>query len=131
VKKTPPPSNPNDRRNLSGVQFRYSPPQKEGFNFHEIQAIAPEAERKRLGGKGIVVGTLQWHARTGEVNYVRTYQSYRGLGVATTLWDKANKLSADTGIKAPQHSKHRTDQGDAWAKSVGGVTPSRAPYQEW
>ena len=143
MKKTPPPSNPHDRRNLSGVQFRYTAPSRKGFfAYHQIQAIAPEAERKQdmvsptgrivsRGGKGEVVGTIQWHPRTGDVNWVRTHPNYRGLGVATTLWEKANKLSADTGIKAPQHSKHRTEQGEAWAKSVGGKRPPRAHYQEW
>jgi GNAT superfamily N-acetyltransferase len=128
-------------RNLSGVQFRYSAPQKRGFAFHEIQVIAPEATRKQDmvsptgkvisgGGKGLVVGTLQWHPKTGDVNWVRTHQDYRGLGVATTLWEKAKKLSADTGIKAPEHSKHRTPEGEVWAKQVGGNLPTRAKW-DW
>jgi len=143
MKKTPPPSNPHDRRNLSGVQFRYTAPSSKGFfAYHQIQAIAPEAERKQdmvsptgkivsRGGKGEVVGTIQWHPRTGDVNWVRTHPNYRGLGVATTLWEKAHKLAADTGIKAPQHSKHRTEQGDKWAGAVGGERPPRAHYEEW
>lgn len=142
MKKTPPPSKPNQPRNLSGVQFKYSPPGKGGDAFHQIHAVAPEAHRNEdlvsptgrivnRGGKGLVVGTLQWHPKTGDVNWVRTHQDYRGLGVATTLWDKANKLAADTGIKAPKHSKHRTELGESWAKSVGGAMPPRAHYEEW
>jgi GNAT superfamily N-acetyltransferase len=131
MKKTPPPKNPNDRRNLSGVQFRYFPPEDK-YSYHELHAISPDAYNKNSRtGKGLVVGRLQWHPKSGEVNWVRTHENYRGLGVASTLWEKANKLSADTGIRAPKHSRHRTDQGDAWAKSVGGVTPSRANYEEW
>lgn len=132
MKKTPLPKNPNDRRNLSGVQFRYFPPSKGGDSFHELHAIAPDTpNRNSATGKGLVVGRIQWHPKSGEVNWVRTHENYRGLGVATTLWEKASKLSADTGIKAPKHSRHRTEQGEAWAKSVGGAMPPRAHYEEW
>ena len=140
MKKSPLPKDPKQPRNLSNVQFRYFPPGKGGYGYHELRAIAPEAERTHdlitptgkvipRGGKGIVVGTMQWEPKSGSVNWVRTHEDYRGLGVASTLWEKANKLSEGTGIKAPVHSKHRTDEGDAWAKSVGGETPTRACMQ--
>jgi len=131
MKQSPLPSDPNKPRNLSGVQFRYTAPSKRGFfAYHQLQAIAPEVKnRNSQTGKGLVVGTLQWHPKTGDVNWVRTHQDYRGLGVATTMWEKANKLSADTGIKAPKHSKHRTEEGEAWAKQVGGEMPPRSPYE--
>ena len=131
MKQTPRPSDPNKPRNLSGVQFKYTAPSKRGFfAYHQLQAIAPEVKnRNSQTGKGLVVGTIQWHPKTGDVNWVRTHQDYRGLGVATTMWEKANKLSADTGIKAPKHSKHRTEEGEAWAKQVGGEMPPRSPYE--
>ena len=142
MKKTPLPNNPSGHKNLSEVQFRYFPPGKGMEAYHELRAIAPEAERKQdmvsptgrivsRGGKGEVVGTIKWDQRSGAVNWVRTHQDYRGLGVASTLWEKAHKLSADTGIKAPKHSKHRTELGESWAKSVGGEMPPRAHYVEW
>ena len=131
MKQSPMPSDPIKPRNLSGVQFKYTAPSKRGFfAYHQLQAIAPEVKnRNSQTGKGLVVGTLQWHPKTGDVNWVRTHQDYRGLGVATTMWEKANKLSADTGIKAPKHSKHRTEEGEAWAKQVGGEMPPRSPYE--
>ena len=137
MKQTPRPSDPNKPRNLSEVQFKYTAPSRRGFfAYHQIQAIAPSSGAKEEKGYGggpthNVVGTIQWHPRTGEVNWVRTHQDYRGLGVATTLWEKAKKLSADTGIKEPKHSKHRTEEGEAWAKKVGGALPGRAHYEEW
>ena len=128
MKQSPLPSDPNKPRNLSGVQFRYFPSERSGV--HEMQAIAPEAPNKNSSsGKGQVVGTLQWDSKSGAVNWVRAHHDYRGLGIATTLWEKANKLSADTGIKAPKHSKHRTEEGEAWAKQVGGEMPPRSPYE--
>ena len=131
MKQSPLQSDPNKPRNLSEIQFRYTAPSKRGFfAYHQLQAIAPEVKnRNSQTGKGLVVGTLQWHPKTGDVNWVRTHQDYRGLGVATTMWEKANKLSADTGIKAPKHSKHRTEEGEAWAKQVGGEMPPRSPYE--
>jgi len=45
------------------------------------------------------------------------------------LWEKAKKLSADTGIREPIHSRHRTDAGEAWAKKVGGTIPKRSPFE--
>lgn len=135
MKQTPRPSDPNKPRNLSEVQFRYTSPSPRGFfAYHQIQAIAPSSDAKEEKGYGggpthNVVGTIQWHPRTGEVNWVRTHQDYRGLGVASTLWEKAKKLSADTGIKEPQHSKHRTPEGDVWAQSVGGHMPNRSKYE--
>lgn len=134
MKKTPRPSNPSARLNLSGVQFKYFPPDKGGFAYHELTAMVPEQMKKPDGGEYTShkeVGTIKWHPRSGEVNWVRTRPEYRGLGVASTLWEKAHKLSADTGIKAPKHSKHRTEQGEAWAKSVGGERPYRSHYEEW
>ena len=133
MKQTPKPLNPNKPRNLSEVQFRYTAPSKRGFfAYHQLDAIAPDAPNKNSkSGKSQIVGTIQWHPKSGDVNWVRTHQDYRGLGVATTLWDKANKLAVDTGIRAPQHSKHRTPEGNEWAKSVGGKMPRRAPYEAW
>ena len=123
MKQTPRPSDPNKPRNLSDVQFRYFPPQGRD-PMHTLAAYNEANPAHQLG-------TLIWHKGTGAVNWVRTHQDYRGLGMASTLWEKAHKLSADTGIKAPQHSKHRTEEGEAWAKQVGGKLPGRAHYEEW
>ena len=75
MKQSPMPSDPNKPRNLSGVQFKYTAPSKRGFfAYHQLQAIAPEVKnRNSQTGKGLVVGTLQWHPKTGDVNWVRTH----------------------------------------------------------
>ena len=132
MKKTPRPENPSGHKNLSEVQFRYTAPVSKNDNYHELLAIAPHAEgRGSKPGQGLVVGRVMWNKKSGEVNWIRTHENYRGLGIASTLWEKANKLAADTGIKAPKHSRHRTEQGESWAKSVGGAMPPRAHYEEW
>ena len=133
MKRTPLPTNPSGHKNLSGVQFRYFPPEPLTYPQHELTAMVPETLKKPDGGEYTShkeIGTIKWHQRTGEINWVRTHPDYRGLGVATTLLEKAHKLSADTGIKAPKHSRHRTELGDKWAGAVGGDVPPRAHYQE-
>ena len=117
MKQTPRPEDPNKPRNLSGVQFKYFPPQGKD-PMHTLTATNEENPFNQLG-------TIIWHKKTGKVDWIRTHENYRGLGLATTLWEKAHKLSADTGIRAPEHSQHRTPFGEKWAKAVGGKLPKR------
>jgi GNAT superfamily N-acetyltransferase len=121
--------------NLSSMQFYYTPPKgKQGV--HGILAVTGQTERK-APYTGVpsatpedsknenIVGRISWHPRTGVVQWVQTEKEHRRKGVATALWKKANDLSEKTGIKAPQHSAHRWNEGDAWAKSVGGRLPQK------
>jgi hypothetical protein len=112
------------------VQFRYT----KSDNSHELRAYRqPESGEKlhkfeeKAGGK--YLGSISWHAKTGRVSWIRTSEGYTGLGVATTLWNKANKLASDTGIKKPEHSIHRTAEGDKWAKSLGKSVPDLGCWQ--
>jgi GNAT superfamily N-acetyltransferase len=114
VKKSPPPVNSGEPRNLSEVQFRYTNRKYKQNNTHMIEALHPQHGS---------IASLSWGARTGEIYSIGTDPHYRGLGMATTLWDKAHTLAAGTGIKAPVHSKGRTKSGDAWAKSTGAPVP--------
>ena len=113
----PPGHNPKEPRNLSDVQFQYTHPGAKGQR--------PDTHTLSASNASGWIGHIDWNNRTGAVTNIMTAHKKRGLGVATTLWDKANKLSADTGIKAPKHSRDRTDKGEAWAKSVGGAIPKR------
>jgi len=116
----PPGHNPQEPRNLSDVQFQYTHPGAKGQR--------PDTHTISASNASGWVGHIDWNNRTGAISNIMTAHKMRGLGVATTLFDKANKLSADTGIKAPIHSRDRTDKGEAWAKSVGGDLPKRASY---
>jgi len=116
----PPGHNPQEPRNLSDVQFQYTHPGAKGQR--------PDTHTISASNASGWVGHIDWNNRTGAISNIMTAHKMRGLGVATTLFDKANKLSADTGIKAPIHSSDRTDKGEAWAKSVGGDLPKRASY---
>ena len=110
---------PSEPRNLSGVQFQYTHPGAPGQHpkIHSITARDSE---------GTYMGFMDWHKRTGKIENINVREPLRGLGVGTSLFEKANKLAADTGIVAPKHSSFRTDKGDAWANAVGGKVPKRA-----
>jgi GNAT superfamily N-acetyltransferase len=114
MKKSGLPTNVNIPRNLSDIQFRYARHSYNTVNTHTLAAVKPDGDR---------IGSIAWGGRTGEVFSVSTAHEYRGLGIATTLWEKANKLASDTGIASPKHSKGRTRKGDAWAHAVGGKVP--------
>ena len=109
---------PQEPRNLSGVQFQYIHPgaKQQHPDLHTVMARNSE---------GKYLGFMDWHKKTGRIDNISVTENMRGLGVASAMYHKATKLAADTGIKAPQHSTHRTDKGDAWARKVGGRVPAR------
>lgn len=106
-------------RNLSGVQFRYTPNDRgwagmPGANLHSVEAVNSDNE---------LVGHIEWDANSGRIGMVHTAPEYRKLGVATAMWQHAHTLADVTGITPPQHSSSRTLEGDLWAKKVGGKLP--------
>lgn len=76
---------------------------------------------------GYEVGSIAWakpgkRRLPGEIGYVHTHDDYRHQGIATALFNAAK----DSGVRpSPKHSSQRTDDGDAWSKSVGGRRPRR------
>jgi predicted GNAT family acetyltransferase len=125
MKQTPrePDHDPSEPRNLSGVQFQYTYPgaPKQHPDLHTVTARTSE---------GKYLGFMDWHKKTGRIDNISVTENMRGLGVASAMYDKATKLASDTGIKSPQHSTHRTDKGDAWARKVGGNVPPRKAEPE-
>jgi GNAT superfamily N-acetyltransferase len=77
------------------------------------------------------VGRMNWEnansKRPGRVAELWVDPEHRRKGIATAMWNFANKLHAEGTLNsAPVHSEDRTDKGDAFAKSVGGALPARA-----
>lgn len=103
---------------LSNVQFAYRhyPPSESGISFSQHRLAAMR------GGQEI--GHMSWSAKG--VHFIQTNVPRRG--VATALWNEGHRLAGENpGIAKPAHSADRTDEGDAWAKSVGGKLPRRKP----
>ena len=110
---------PQEPRNLSGVQFKYTHAGAVGQhpNLHTITA---------RNGDGKYIGYMDWNKRSGKIDNIHVTETMRGLGVATSMYEKAQSLAESSGIKAPAHSSFRTDKGDAWASKVGGKLPRRS-----
>jgi len=64
------------------------------------------------------VGHLQWHPE-GEIQDVHVDETHRRKGVATGMLRYAEGL----GVAKPKHSELRSEEGDAWARAVGGHIP--------
>jgi len=64
------------------------------------------------------VGHLIWHPE-GEIQDVQVSEPHRRKGVATGMYEHAKRLK----VKPPEHSEFRTEEGDAWARAVGGHIP--------
>lgn len=94
--------------NLSNVQFETEP---DGVWAHH--------------GDSRYVAHLGWTQPEGNprpyVSGIILPQSLQGKGIATGMWNEAQKA---TGGQLT-HSPFRTDDGDAWAQKVGGHLPAR------
>lgn len=64
------------------------------------------------------IARLRWEEDTGEVHSMWVAELHRRQGIMRALWEQAVPL----GIK---HSRWRTDDGDAFARAVGGELPTR------
>ena len=89
---------------------------------HTIETIACTED----GRKDVAVHVLSlpfaklvWEVDTGEVLHIGVNADHRRKGVATALWSEAQRYGAI------RHSAYRTDDGDAFARAVGGMLPPR------
>lgn len=94
------------------------------FGDYKMEYISPEM------GSGLhkivatygdkIVGQLQWSTKQIEGLDVDNAHQRKGLATAMFKWGQEMR-------PAPKHSNDRTDQGDAWAKAMGGKIPRRLP----
>jgi len=69
---------------------------------------------------------IEWEP-SGELYYIKVPVEYRRQGIATRLWKSAQDYATHFGLPALSHSQYRTNEGDAWAKSLGENLPPRIP----
>jgi hypothetical protein len=86
--------------------------------------LPPDGKENHFGTPKEVVGRMNWHGRTGAINMIEVNGKYRGLKVATHMFELAKKQSSIMGVPEPVHSDIRTPAGDAWAKSTGMNVPA-------
>jgi TP901 family phage tail tape measure protein len=64
-----------------------------------------------------VAGYLTWDKETGIIENLQVYPKHEGLGIATTMYTRAQTIAPIT------HSQYRTPAGDAFAHSIGDPVP--------
>ena len=103
-----------DRLDYDALRFRYSPyPDAANPVSHRIDVSNPQG----------AVGYIEWDNDDGTVNTIFVGRPYRRMGIATMLWEKATEMSESNGWEPPQHSDARSEEGDAFAQSIGGYVP--------
>ena len=86
----------------------------------EIIITAHHQEHGEVGR--MVLGPPHGNLSDGgrEVLNVEVPREHQRKGIARAMWNYAGW----TGL-SPEHSRYRSDSGDAWARSVGGILPER------
>ena len=67
---------------------------------------------------------LDWEP-SGELYYIKVPAEHRRQGIATRLWESAQEHAKRSGLPSLTHSEYRTNEGDAWAESLGEKLPPR------
>lgn len=87
----------------------------------EVVVPCTEDGRKNVAMFELRLGTIamiQWEVEAGDVYRMWVAPERRREGIMTRLWHEASARGA-------RHSAWRTDDGDAFAQSVGGQLPER------
>lgn len=118
VRRTAARQQEGDTRPFGDYELRYrlyDPAHDEwGGGKHVIEAFHPDADEP--------VGQMTWgtSTRPNRIQSVKVKPDHRRSGLATAMWQWGQEMTP-----RPKHSDERTDDGDAWARSVGGPLPRR------
>lgn len=114
------------KKSLNGIQFSYLPPDwtDEAFDTRDDpEDHTVEAHINDSFGR-MYMGKLSWSPDGGRISDIHVPEYARRNGVATAMYNHAMNL----GVGVPEHSEQRTDEGEAWARSLGEELPERDPY---
>lgn len=90
---------------------------------HLIRAHLPD--RENVGEMSIRAKSGGPDRPRGHINEINVDPDLQRQGIGTALWNHAHELARQKVIPVPKHSKQRTDEGDQWARKVGGPLPYR------
>lgn len=112
--------------NLSDIQFQYHAPEM-GDSRHRITADlgqTPIGKAYTELGKPPRLAEMSWNAKG--IQSIDVPPAHKRQGVGTALWNEGQRVASENAkVPAPKHSPDRTNEGDAWARSVGGRLPRR------
>ena len=101
--------------NLNPLQFKYDTEDMGGSKPHHL-LTAHRGDTE--------VGKMRWSSNS--IRGIHVEPEHQRQGIATALWNQGQSLASENkSIPAPKHSRDRTKDGDAWARSVGGRLPRR------
>lgn len=90
--------------------------EKQGYTFtHKSYSTVDDIQVQHNGKHA---GHMYWGDKG--VNDIYVEPEHRNKGVATHLWNMANRLHTEGAARKPIHSTERTAAGMAWSKKVGG-----------
>lgn len=98
------------------------------LTYEEDSDSADQVRKLTAKLDGTEVGYIQVYGRyysakaRGRIKMVQVWAAYQRKGVATALFEEAQRRWTDLKIG---HSEDRTNDGDAWARSIGGPLPRR------
>ena len=100
----------------------YNPDVFFGDNEHTVRAFHPDT--------GEEMGKLSFYGKggmtPGEIDKIEVAEKFRRQGIGTGLLEEARRLSTvDENVPYVVHSKSRTPDGEAWARSTGDTLPER------
>jgi len=101
---------------FQGYSLRY---RQDAEGDHDIIAKHPSESEP--------VGYLTWDGNDGEVLDIHVAPEHQRKGLATAMWNHAQKIAMESRIVYPQPSAVTTDDGDKFFKSLGIPLPPRIP----
>jgi GNAT superfamily N-acetyltransferase len=85
-----------------------------------------EPHRLTAEQDGRAVAVLIWSRRSGLILDIHVEPEYRRRGIATALLAEARRMAGETrGVKRPRLNPQRTNDGEAFARSLGERVPPR------
>ena len=72
---------------------------------------------------GEVVGKLNWVHPSGNISGIHVAKEHRRKGIGTALYREGHRLAQERGIPKPKVTGDRTNDGEAWAKTLGVRLP--------
>jgi hypothetical protein len=122
--------------NHTFVFHKANPRSMGGVTHHVLEAwdedvpeahVRPEERSRTLSGNyAKPVASLSWMHGNGTIADVKVDSDNRRQGLATELLRRARDIAANTrGVRPPKHSPNRTNEGEAWARSLDERLPRR------
>lgn len=101
---------------LGGLRYETYQAESSRQMHHVVRAYAPGREQP--------VGRMYWSQTSGNIDLIGVDKEFRRQGLATEMLHRGRQFAAERGLVGPQHDPERTEEGQAWAQSLGERLPA-------